>query len=848
VLFTLATFGAVLLNGGGAYVNYVLWSDGLVSHDLYQTLIDLGGGAAALVVLLCVGATAGTYALGLDTARPRRPIVRTALLAFSFFLFLSGYFVGRAQVAPDNYPILGLVLLADVVMTAAWLWAEKTAGRLAIALAGKALGNAPATIVYWWARIGLMLCPSNRKAENILAQALARLGRWRGAEHFLKQAYDDGERDADLCKALGQVAESAGDLTTAADYFEQAYRLSPSTALFRKLVALWESTDQKRKALDALQRLPDDERRHWIDQIRELTFEVGTVDEMRAICRELEHDGPPFTRAREAYQLLLAQHPHDVATLEALLELAHRTNEQEEEKRILQRLIALRPDQPDYRRRLIEIYRWQGRTDEVLAQLDLLVDRGEATRAERLEAAHEHFALAEYARVEKIVTGSQELRSSKEAAWLLASSYFERGLVDEAYREVERAKHLSGEDSPDVRSRLTSLETRIEEHQLQKELNELAARVEREPDNLDLRFRYYDRLTAMGGADRVVVGLEELLTKQPDLLDRILDELATLIERHQHNFRLMSYLSDLYQRQRQWDKVFELHKEMAADAPPGTDLLFDGAQKILHENPEHLPSLLYMAQHEAQAGHRGEALNYLERYYKGGGQKDAKLLALEFDLVRQLGQEERAAAVGAELLKVDPANKELLMTLAAMAARQGRYSDAVALATRALGVDPADPRVRQLLKEYEQKQALARIDELRAQITGVSDNDAPLHLELGDLLHDFGRLNEAIVEYQKAAHGESCHNLACAKLGYVLAFKGLFAEAEEMLNEVTLNVEQPAEEAAKLKALLFRSAEIMEKESEFTRALNVYKRIFRVDAGYRDVVTKIEKLQHLARK
>lgn len=848
VAFTLLTLLAAIVNTAAAFLNYVIWSDGLVAHDLYNALIETGSIASAAIAFFAIGLTALTYILGLDPDRKARPRLRTWLLATTFFLFVAGYVTGKAQVAPDNVLIWALVGISCALLGGVWLWLEKVVGKLSLQFADAALKNAPATVAYWWARLGLMLCPSHRRGQNFLALALARLGRCDGAEHFMLQAYEDGERDADLCNALGHFAECKGDLERAAGYYEEAYHLAPSATLFRKLISLWEQSGNKRKALDALLKLPSEERRHWSDHIRELMFEVGDVAEIRALCREFEHDGPPFKRAKEAYYRLLSRHPDDIATIEAVVELCRRTNEQEEQKHLLKRLVDLCPTNPEYRRQLIELCRWQGRADEVLLQLDALVDSGYATKEEKLEAANEHFSLADYECVEKIIRGAPDLRGSMEAACLLASSYFEAGRIDDAQTEIQRAKTLREDQSPEIRGKITSLETRIQNLLRERELEALAQEVARRPDDLDLKFRYFSLLVANGSADKVVVALEDLLQQHPELRERIEKEIHSMISQHGRNFRLMSYLSDLYLREKQWDKVYDIYVEMAADTIHGPKLIHEGAQKILKENPAHHRSLLFLAKQAAEAGRDQSALDYLERYYQAQGEPTPDILRLEFQLLMRTGQKERAVEVGQKLLQSAPADKDLLVALAQFAAEAGKYADALVYLNRALVLTPHDDELRKLANEYEEKKRRARIRELLNSLTNDKDKDGSAHMELGDLYHDFGQLNEAIVEYQKAARSQEFANLAYAKLGYVLATKGLYGEAQEMLDNVQLRDDQPAEESGKLKALLYRAAVLMENDSEFDKASAIYKRIFLVDAGYRDVVEKIEKLQHLKRK
>jgi tetratricopeptide (TPR) repeat protein len=434
-----------------------------------------------------------------------------------------------------------------------------------------------------------------------------------------------------------------------------------------------------------------------------------------------------------------------------------------------------------------------------------------------------------------------------EGAYLLAATLYETDRFREALKEVERARELDGE-TPELRSRISGVEHRIRTQVVEQELRELGERVKVEPDNFELRFQYYDRLVASGSADRVVVDLEDILTRTPDMRDRVVQEIGGFLERHGRNFRLLSYLSDIHLREQDWDRVFELHEEMARESLHGTRTVHDGATKILQNKPDHCPSLLALARHAGEAGHDSNAADFLDRYYAAGGEKTRDVLALEFDVCCRGTDRQRAAQVGANLVELCPGDTDLLMKLGWLAAADGRFPDAIGYLNRVLVLEPENSQARVLTRDYEQKQKRARIDELRSCLKNIPEEDARIQMELGDLHHDFGQMNEAIVAYQKAALGNRTRNIAQAKLGYVLASKGMHSDAEETLSEVELRVDQPPEEQTKLKALLYRSAELMEEEKEMSRALHVYKRIFRVDAGYRDVVSKIERLQRLEKK
>jgi tetratricopeptide (TPR) repeat protein len=147
----------------------------------------------------------------------------------------------------------------------------------------------------------------------------------------------------------------------------------------------------------------------------------------------------------------------------------------------------------------------------------------------------------------------------------------------------------------------------------------------------------------------------------------------------------------------------------------------------------------------------------------------------------------------------------------------------------------------------DEKRKRARIAEIQALFAkGASTPE--LHEELGDLFHDFGQLNEAIAEYQRSALNDRERRIARAKLGYVLARKGMYLEADEALQEADLRSDLSAEAQSSLKALFYSSAQMMEEDGQDERALDLYRRIFRVDAAYRDVVSHIERLQRSDKK
>jgi tetratricopeptide (TPR) repeat protein len=182
----------------------------------------------------------------------------------------------------------------------------------------------------------------------------------------------------------------------------------------------------------------------------------------------------------------------------------------------------------------------------------------------------------------------------------------------------------------------------------------------------------------------------------------------------------------------------------------------------------------------------------------------------------------------------------LLLQLIRLYASLKEYDEAFRYLDTAQGIDYYHGEVVKLRRQLDVERREFRL----AQVTKLLEEDShryPIQMEAGDLYSAAGQIKKAITCYQLATRDPQIKNLANAKLALAMCRLRMFDLAEETLDEVSLKTEDP-DEAEQLKALVYEIAELFQEDLETERALKLYKKVFRVDAAFREVVDKIEAL------
>jgi tetratricopeptide (TPR) repeat protein len=423
---------------------------------------------------------------------------------------------------------------------------------------------------------------------------------------------------------------------------------------------------------------------------------------------------------------------------------------------------------------------------------------------------------------------------------ILSDIYYNHKEYDRARSEMAEALRLA---PPEKREELQILYRKIEGGILNTQIKELRESIEQDPTNVDLRFQLIEKLMANSYLEGVTSEIDTLLYYHPEMKKEIMAFIEDLTLRYERNYLLLDFLADMSLKEGNFDKCMDIYERMSVRSLDQREAMRSCVEKILKIDASYLPAHRKIG----DLAHEAKDLETLIAHYRICFEGDKEMMAdrLEpfFDALYETGALEEAERVGLSMTARFPENARLFTKLGRVYLDRGRFVEAISAFEKAKALATDDKETLTLLEETLRREKKRQIDEVLKKLEKEPDN-SEYREQAGDLFSFFEDYTEAVKHYQRATQLAPHPDLCKAKLAFSLARRGMMDLAEETLDEVKLSLtENPDQEG--LKSYFYMTAVHFEKELQTQTALKFFKQIFRVDAGYRDVVDRIEKIENL---
>ena len=297
--------------------------------------------------------------------------------------------------------------------------------------------------------------------------------------------------------------------------------------------------------------------------------------------------------------------------------------------------------------------------------------------------------------------------------------------------------------------------------------------------------------------------------------------------------------------------MLDIYKTIGGEAYSVAMSALVGCERILRKCPNFTPAIKMLIELSAKQDleSKRNCLTMLDNYYRAGGVRDNDLSMSEFCFAMDCDNIDRAIDIGEDLYTTNNNDVSFIYLLSQAYAKKENFKRAIELHEAALHIEgkpiETNPDLLALKRQYLNQQ----VKEVEKQIEH-SPND-PQYLDTyGDLMNDLGNHNKALAAYQKASQKPSeKSDIYKAKYAFQLLLKGpsFYSEAQIAFKEAVLQPTQDETVQNDLKAIFYRAARLVCAEQQWDFALELFKRIFRVDASYKDTVSQIDRIEGILR-
>jgi tetratricopeptide (TPR) repeat protein len=725
------------------------------------------------------------------------------------------------------------------------------------------------------------------------ASVAARSKKWGMAAFFLRLLKRFAPNDKDLPRQLGLADFHRGAYADALSRLLPYFQENPEDLPPRMLAALHESATQLeqtdliiqsgerllREMEDApatspvimriRERLRDIylKREQWADAKRmfepiidksnpsdleilgEILLNLNDLDSVKQLLPDLElTEAPPRFRTEKVYNSVMANLSEESLSIGVMYaDYMLRQKRQNEETTILENILEVKPSETEVRERLIQIYRQTVLAEKLIEHLSYMIDQEGSSNELRVELVDLLMSSGQFKEADEQAAEAIEQTQDDYRFYYARASCALRAKEFEAARQFcdEAEQALGEEPSNEAAEAIKSLRRKIDRATEKSELAELEEFCRDNPDDMQKNLEFIGRLLKAKKVEKATMELEALISKNPNAKNEVEKYLDDAAGDENPPYMLLHYLADLKISLGKLDRAHELYGQMAQIAMEPEVTLKDGAERILEKDDKHILSLLRIYELNREDKSWPQADEYLSRALDAGH----KLETLEermaaFETFVGHGNRERGLPLGKMLIEEESFNYKWFLLQAKLLARHDEFEEALAMLARAKELEPGNNVIFKTLDDVRRKQRERRIIDLRELIDKEPENADAL-AELGDLLVHFERFEEALRMFQRASQAtedDDQRRLTHTKLAGVMLNRRMYDTSLETLREVPLSLMENKAALQDRKRIFYEVAEEFESNNRLEDALELYKQVFKVDAGFRRVMEKMEKL------
>lgn len=843
-LLALALLAAAPLVGSAFGIATLDWLDALLIGSAHNDMIYVGAVLGVLVV-----AALWIYVTFLSLRRPRRPRfwvfinwLAPALFAAVEIVCIDYASYGREFTLVSQLVAPGVALGVPLLV----LLGEALVFRLCLGLGRGAGEHDWRVMALPLLRTCLRLRPERRDLRALAGRIYARNDDYENAVAMLDMLGTPEEiEDEPTLRAMESSYRGAGLILQTIEALKALQRRHPADeGLARRIVDDLIHLDRTAEALQAIEnaRLPVDVPLLKLRQ--ELNLKLGRIEPAIDLTAQVAVREPaPRRTAIRLYQGLIQRQPMNLdlkVRLGELLLAEPAQADRREGARLLEEVLDVDPDRLELNRQLVVFYSENGEAIKTREHMLRLVERRDREPSLYLELAGALLQEGQPARAADVLRRMLEIHP---AEWRghhrLARALFESGDLDGAEAELEMARRDAPSDGHET---LKPLEREVELRRHEQKVEQMRREIGEGSDSLEQRFALIDELLKMGWTAKAIAECDQLLEERPELMDAVEQRIGQGVERLEKNYQLRDYLGDLFFRQERYDDLLQVYRELADSSLHPSAVLIEGCRRILDRVPHHLET-----REELAAAYR------LKEDWQGVVDTLDPLLALEpsplepldkalwVEAAYMLGRNEDAAQLGMQLLEPLAEETGFMLMMVELHQRSDDHQTAREVFEIAEAARPQEPRLRSIRFQVMRKARLQRIAQLEARATAGEGLTAREHLEKAELHLEEEQLKPATIHFQRAADDPALRDIAMAKMAICLLDRGMYDLAMETLDPIELTRETVAA-WPELKELIYSAARSMEKFKQKGDAARYFKKLFRADASYKDVVERLERL------